>query len=87
LEAGTNFECTSAESLGRAKPRTRLGRNVKIPNRLIAEMNAAANGYEIKFTPAKENYYAVMKELGELGLIGAGIGGGFINMSELHVMK
>jgi hypothetical protein len=28
-----------------------------------------------------------MKELGEFGLIGAGIGGGFLNTSELHVMK
>jgi hypothetical protein len=25
-----------------------------------------------------------MKELGEFGLIGAGIGGGFLNASELH---
>jgi hypothetical protein len=38
-------------------------------------------------TPAEENYYATMKELGEFGLIGAGIGGGFLNTSELHVMK
>jgi predicted HicB family RNase H-like nuclease len=27
--------------------RTRSGRNVKMPDRLIAEMNAAANNYEI----------------------------------------
>jgi hypothetical protein len=35
-------------------------------------MNAAANHYEIQLTPAEENYYAAMKELGEFGLIGAG---------------
>jgi hypothetical protein len=67
--------------------RTRSGRNVKMPDRLIAEMNAAANDYEIRLTPAEENHYAAMKELREFGLIGAGIGGGFLNTSELHVMK
>jgi hypothetical protein len=38
-------------------------------------------------TPAEDNYYAAMKELGEFRLIVAGIGGGFLNTSELHVMK
>ncbi len=33
--------------------RTRSGRNVKMPDRLIAEMNAAANDYEIGLTPAE----------------------------------
>jgi hypothetical protein len=56
-------------------------------DRLIAKMNAAANHYEIRLTPAEEKNYAAMKELGEFGLIGAGIGGGFLNTSELHVMK
>jgi hypothetical protein len=67
--------------------RTRSGRNIKMPDQLIAEMNAAANDYEIRLTPAEENDYAAMKELGEFGLIGAGVGGGFLNTSELHVMK
>jgi hypothetical protein len=67
--------------------RTRSGRNVKMPDQLIAEMNAATNDYEIRLTPAEENYYAAMKELGEFRLIGAGIGGGFLNTSELNVMK
>jgi hypothetical protein len=58
-----------------------------MPDRLIAEMNAAANNYGIRLTLAEENYYAAMKELGEFGLIGAGIGGGFLNTSKLHVMK
>jgi hypothetical protein len=58
-----------------------------MPDQLIAEMNAAANDYEVRLTPAEENYYAAKKELGEFGLIGAGIGGGFLNTSELQVMK
>jgi hypothetical protein len=33
--------------------RTRSGRNVKMSDRLIAEMNAAANDYEIRLTPAE----------------------------------
>ena len=43
--------------------------------------------YKIKLTAAEENYYAAMRELGEFGLIGAGIGGGFDNTSKLHVLK
>jgi hypothetical protein len=45
-------------------------------------MNAAANDYNIKLTPAEENYYATMKELSKFGLIGAGIGGGFVNFTS-----
>jgi hypothetical protein len=69
------------------QPRTKSGRKVRMPERLIEEMNAAANDYEIALTPAEERYYATMRELGEFGLVGAGIGGGFVNTSELHVMK
>jgi hypothetical protein len=58
-----------------------------MPERLIEEMNAVANDYEITLTPAEERHYAAMKELDELGLVGAGIGGGFVNTSELHVMR
>jgi hypothetical protein len=58
-----------------------------MPERLITEMDAAANDYEIQLVPAEEKYYSAMKELGEFGLIGAGIGGGFLNTSKLHVMK
>jgi hypothetical protein len=54
---------------------------------LIAEMNAAANDYEVQLTSAEDNYYAARKELGEFGLIDAGIGGGFLNTSKLHVIK
>jgi hypothetical protein len=45
-------------------------------------------------TQAEINYYQAMKEFpdgeydpGEIACVGAGIGGGFINTMELHVMK
>ncbi len=75
------------EEIPKLEPRTKSGRNVRTPERLIAEMNAAANDYEIKLTAAEENDYAAMREVGKFGLIGAGIlGGGFDNTSELQVM-
>jgi hypothetical protein len=67
--------------------KTRSGRTVRFPERLIAELNAAAKDHKLQLTSAEETYYSSMKELGEFGLIGAGIGGGFENTSELHVMK
>ena len=66
---------------------TRSGRTVQAPNRLIEEMGAVGNDYEIKLTNAECNYYATMKEIGELACVGAGLGGGFENTNELHVMK
>jgi hypothetical protein len=50
---------------------TRSGRNVKMPERLIAERNATASHYEIQLTPAEEKYYAAMKAVRKFGLIGA----------------
>jgi len=57
-------------------------------------MNATATGseYEIKLTAAEDKYYECMSDLmgngdTELGLVGAGIGGGFVDTNELHVMK
>ena len=50
--------------------------------------------YEIKLTVAEEHYYEAMKEIHEgefvaeeITCVGAGIGGGFANTKELHVMK
>ena len=57
--------------------------------------------YQIELTPAEENYYRAMTEIGavaydgdnpeiydlELAAVGAGLGGGFGNTQELHVMK
>jgi hypothetical protein len=64
---------------------TRSGRIVQAPIRLIEEINATTTDtYEIKLTEAETNYYAAMKHFGEVACVGAGIGGGFSNTSELH---
>jgi hypothetical protein len=75
---------------GTAWTSTRSGRSVKAPARLINEMGTPAvqqQHYEIKLTDAERNYFEVMKEIGELACVGAGLGGGFTNTQELHVMK
>jgi hypothetical protein len=54
------------------------------------EMAAWLSEVEIDLTPAEEKFYEGMRsvnEIHELGLIGAGIGGGFVHTSELKVMK
>jgi hypothetical protein len=73
---------------------TRAGRISRAPQRLIAEMNATAARYEVELTNAEEHYYVAMREFpdgefspGELAFVGAGLGGGFENTQELHVMK
>jgi hypothetical protein len=77
---------------------TRTGRTSRPPERLIEEIGAlaaegatAAANYEIALTAAEVHYYATMKSLGvnpgEFGCVGAGLGGGFVNTHELHVMK
>ena len=66
---------------------TRSGRTVQAPNRLIEEMGAVGNDYEIKLTNAECNYYATMKEIGELACVRAGLGVGVDNTNDLHVMK
>jgi hypothetical protein len=70
---------------------TRYGRVITKPVRLIDEMNAMAGDYEIKLTEAEKHYYAEMKSypeyITELACVGAGIGGGFSNTQELHVLK
>jgi hypothetical protein len=52
--------------------------------------------YEIKLTAAEENYYQAMSEFGfssvdhdgvEMAMVGAGVGGGFINTNEVHTIK
>jgi hypothetical protein len=73
---------------------TRSGRAVKPPTRFIEEIGAAAKQYKIQLTAAEMNYYAAMREFpegeyspGEIACVGAGLGGGFVNTKELHVMK
>jgi hypothetical protein len=54
------------------------------------ELSAWMTEVDIELTPAEEKFYEGMRELNEfteLGLVGAGIGGGFNHTSELKVMK
>jgi hypothetical protein len=70
---------------------TRSGCRVNRPMRFIEEMNAIASNYYIKNSKSEQHYYEAMQEIGalqsELGCVGAGLGGGFVNTNELHVMK
>jgi hypothetical protein len=75
---------------------TRSGRTVKPPQRLMNEhgMMVKSEPYAIALTQAHQNYYSAMEEFpqeefapGEMACVGAGLGGGFTNTSELHVMK
>ena len=51
----------------------------------IAAANLAQN--TVQLTQAESNYLQYMKEFGEIACVGAGVGGGFDNTTELHVMK
>jgi hypothetical protein len=72
---------------------TRAGRISRPPPRLIETvtmaqaMNDKAADYKCELTPAEERYYDAMKELNEMALIRAGIGGGLANTEGLHVMN
>lgn len=67
---------------------TRSGRVVR-PN---PRYDGSALNYEIKLTEAEQAYFQAMQQYPEeypfeVALVGAGIGGGFTNTNELHVMK
>ena len=64
---------------------TRSGQSISKPTRLIEEMGACS--YEIGLSVAEQEYYNVMWKMNKVALVGAGIGGGFIDTNELHVMK
>jgi hypothetical protein len=73
---------------------TRTGRPVNRPARCTEEIGASTSDYEIGLTMSEIRYYAAMKEFpegefapGEVACVGAGLGGGFLNTKELHVMK
>jgi hypothetical protein len=72
---------------------TRYGRVSRPPPRLFEtatmaqEMNDRVADYKCELTPAEDRYYEAMRELNEIALIGAGIGGGFVNTEELHVIN
>jgi hypothetical protein len=72
---------------------TRSGRQSKPRVRLV-EQGLAATDYSIGLSQAETNYYEAMREFpegefapGEVACVGAGLGGGFVNTKELHVMK
>ena len=64
---------------------TMSGRMILKLTRLIKEMGACS--YEISLSVTEQEYYNTMWKMTEMALVSAGIGGGFINTNELHVMK
>jgi hypothetical protein len=77
------------------KVTTRSGRVVTMPRRFDAyEVSNTMNDYKIELTDAEHKYYSMMELCAqhidldhvEHGMVGAGIGGGFINTAELHVV-
>jgi hypothetical protein len=73
---------------------TRAGRTINRPRRYIGEIGAAPGDYEIGLTALEIQYYAAIREFPagnfapvEVVCVGAGLGGGFENTKELHVMK
>jgi hypothetical protein len=62
--------------------------------RLIEEATLHAAKYEVALTQAEIKHYEAMQQFpegefapGEMACVGPGIGGGFVNTKELHVMK
>jgi hypothetical protein len=84
-EAEETFFDASTEEDNEAGTETRSGRTITKPTRLIEEMRATV--CDIGLTAAEEKYYETMWRISEHGLVGAGIGGGFVDTNELHVMK
>jgi hypothetical protein len=67
---------------------THSGRAVTKLTHLIEEYGASGyDNYSIGLTDVEQQYYKIMHESGEFAFVGAGLGGGFMNTSELHVMK
>ena len=63
----------------------RSGRVISSLTRLNKEMCACS--YEIGLSGVEQEYYNMMWKMSEMALVDAGIGGGFIDTNELHVMK
>ena len=78
-------EETLGEVQGGNDPVRTSGRAKSKPTRLIEEMGACS--YEIGLSEAEQKYVDTMWKISEMALVGAGIGGGFVDTSELHVMK
>jgi hypothetical protein len=67
----------------RARPPPRLIESIN----MAQAVNELAADYKCELTPAEERLYDAMRELNEMALIGAGIGGEFVNTEELRIMN
>jgi hypothetical protein len=83
-EPETNVEADTEEEP--VATRTRSGRAVNCPRRFLDELGAGT--FDI-LTLAEKQYFSRLDEIGcfSMGLVGAGVGGGFQDTHELHVMK
>jgi hypothetical protein len=79
---------------GAVEVKTRSGRVSTRHNRLIESdygLAAHEDPYSCQLTTAEQHYYQAIGSQpdmpGEIGCVGAGLGGGFVNTKELHVMK
>jgi hypothetical protein len=61
-------------------------RTIQQPRRFVKDISA---GVFETLTKAEQGYYQCLEEMGcvSLGLVGAGLGGGFQDMHKLHVIK
>ena len=74
-----------AETVPAINTTTSSGRAVRAPQRYIEIAEIALSSAEAKYYEAMEDHYKPLER--EFCLVGAGIGGGFENTQELHVMK
>ena len=83
---------TAGEGQGPVLYTTRSGRSVQGRDLLGFGQQTELNYSAITLTQAEEKYYDTMEQFPEafgqeISMVGAGIGGGFVNTQELHVMK
>jgi hypothetical protein len=81
---GLNIPTTVTRSGRVSRPPPRL---FETATRMAQEMSDKGADYKCELTPAEDQYYEAMRELNEMALIGAGIGRGFVNTEELHIMN
>jgi hypothetical protein len=83
LETGEQLDEEETRREATQQVRTSSGRTVRAPSRLIAEIGALSREEERLY----EAFDALGFEKAEIACVGAGIGGGFQDTSELRVMK
>jgi hypothetical protein len=88
-------ETENEAAIGETENEPRRSERTSQPTqRLIEEATLHAAKYEVALTQAEIKFYEAMQQFpegefapGEMACVGAGIGGGFVNAKELHVMK